>query len=131
MPVFEINLNQCLEFNISEANRNAYDAIIVHWHDNTSNTDKSLQVGAGEKVYNYQIPQPKSDAEASRLARYKLEELNRGGIAGRAKICAEKIVAGGQLQINYGEFSGVKFSIKEVRYILNPNEFTAEISFER
>ena len=131
LPQIELNLIDLASLNITEANRNAYNAVVCEWQDIASGKRKQIKVGKGKQTYKMQIPEPKSDAEAYRLAQNKLNELKKGGINGRCSCMGANIIAGAQVKFKGAPgLEDVKFSVKSVSHTLEPTSYTIEIEFE-
>ena len=131
LPQIELNLIDLASLNITEANRNAYGSVTCEWQDVESGKRKQIKVGKGKQTYKMQIPEPKSDAEAYRLAQSKLNELKKGGINGRCSCMGSNIVAGAQLKFKGAAgLEDVKFSIKSVSHTFDASGYTIEIEFE-
>ena len=131
LPQIELNLIDLASLNITKANRNAYNAVVCEWQDIASGKRKQIKVGKGKQTYKMQIPEPKSDAEAYRLAQNKLNELKKGGINGRCSCMGANIIAGAQVKFKGAPgLEDVKFSVKSVSHTLEPTSYTIEIEFE-
>lgn len=131
LPQIELNLSDLASLNITEANRNAYNAVVCEWQDIASGKRKQIKVGKGKQTYKMQIPEPKSDAEAYKLAQSKLNELKKGGINGRCSCMGANIVAGAQIKFKGAAgLEDVKFSVKSVSHTLEPTNYSIEIEFE-
>lgn len=131
LPQIELNLSELESLNITEANRNAYGSVVCEWQDVESGKRKQIKVGKGKQTYKMQIPEPKSDAEAYKLAQSKLNELKKGGINGRCSCMGANIVAGAQVKFKGAAgLEDVKFSVKSVSHTLEPSAYNIEIEFE-
>ena len=131
LPQIELNLSGLTSLNITEANRNAYGSVTCEWQDFASGNRKQIKVGKGKQTYKMQIPEPKSDAEAYRLAQSKLNELKKGGINGRCSCMGANIVAGAQVKFKGAlGLEDLKFSVKSVSHTLEPSAYNIEIEFE-
>lgn len=131
LPQIELNLSELESLNITEANRNAYGSVVCEWQDVESGKRKQIKVGKGKQTYKMQIPEPKSDAEAYKLAQSKLNELKKGGINGRCSCMGANIVAGAQVKFKGAlGLEDLKFSVKSVSHTLEPTGYTIEIEFE-
>lgn len=131
LPQIELNLSELESLNITEANRNAYGSVTCEWQDVESGKRKQIKVGKGKQTYKMQIPEPKSDAEAYKLAQSKLNELKKGGINGRCSCMGANIVAGAQIKFKGAPgLEDVKFSVKSVSHTLEPSTYNIEIEFE-
>ena len=131
LPQIELSLSELESLNITEANRNAYGSVTCEWQDVESGKRKQIKVGKGKQTYKMQIPEPKSDAEAYKLAQSKLDELKKGGINGRCSCMGANIVAGAQLKFKGAAgLEDVKFSIKSVSHTFDASGYTIEIEFE-
>ena len=127
----ELNLIDLTSLNITEANRNAYGSVTCEWQDVESGKRKQIKVGKGKQTYKMQIPEPKSDAEAYKLAQSKLNELKKGGINGRCSCMGANIVAGVQIKFKGAQgLEDIKFSVKSVSHTLEPSAYNIEIEFE-
>lgn len=131
LPQIELNLSELESLNITEANRNAYGSVVCEWQDVESGKRKQIKVGKGKQTYKMQIPEPKSDAEAYKLAQSKLNELKKGGINGRCSCMGANIVAGAQIKFKGAPgLEDVKFSVKSVSHTFDASGYTIEIEFE-
>ena len=131
LPQIELNLSELESLNITEANRNAYGSVVCEWQDVESGKRKQIKVGKGKQTYKMQIPEPKSDAEAYKLAQSKLNELKKGGINGRCSCMGANIAAGTQVKFKGAAgLEDVKFSVKSVSHTLEPSAYNIEIEFE-
>lgn len=131
LPHHKLDISELFSCQITDANKNAYDSIILSWHDPKSASTKSVKVGSGERVYKASIAEPKSDDEVLRLAKAKLDELSRGGISGRCECAGANIKAGGKLNISsIVGYENASFSIKSVRHSFSKRGYFLEISFE-
>ena len=131
LPQIELNLSDLASLNITEANRNAYGSVVCEWQDVESGKRKQIKTGKGKQIYKMQIPEPKSDAEAYKLAQSKLNELKKGGINGRCSCMGANIVAGVQIKFKGAPgLEDVKFSGKSVSHTLEPSAYNIEIEFE-
>ena len=131
LPQIELNLSDLASLNITEANRNAYNAVVCEWQDIASGKRKQIKVGKGKQTYKMQIPEPKSDAEAYKLAQSKLNELKKGGINGRCSCMGANIVAGAQVKFKGAPgLEDLKFSVKSVSHTFDASGYTIEIEFE-
>lgn len=131
LPKTKIALNECFSLSISEANRYAYDSVIVSWHEIASGETKSIKVGKGSSQFCMKIAEPKSDNEAFKKGEAKLNELRRGSIIGRCEIAGANIKAGSKLVLKGVDgYENTEFSIKSVSFRLDVNSFTSLVEFE-
>lgn len=131
LPTFTLNLIELTSLNITEANRNSYDKVVLEWQDIEAGKTKSIQVGSGKQGYKMQISAPKTDAEAFKKGEAKLNELQKGGINGRCSTLGQNIVAGGKLKFTgVAELEKNEFSIKEVSHNLTTTSYTIDIEME-
>ncbi|WP_336610070.1 phage late control D family protein [Campylobacter sp. 7477a] len=131
LPSFEIALTECESLNITEANRNSYQAVIVQWHDSKDGKDKQAKIGGGEQTYKLTIPEPKSDNEAFKKGEAKLNELQRGGINGNLTCAGRELRAGGKLKIlGITGLESIEFSIKSVSHNLSTTSYMIDVEFE-
>lgn len=131
LPKVEIDITSCYTLTITEANRNAYDAVVMEWQDTDSGKTKSIKVGKGDSVYSQKIANPKSENEAFKMAQSKLDELQKGGISGRFECGLQEIKAGGKLILKgVSGYEEVEFSIKSVSHRLTPTTSCSQVEFE-
>ncbi|MDR0666769.1 MAG: phage tail protein [Campylobacteraceae bacterium] len=114
------------EFEITDANRNVYDTVLLSWHDETDGQDKTLKVGNGVQILNKTINEPKSDAEAVELANALLKQSQKGGITGSFTAVGQEIRTGWIVKIEeVGEFL-----VKSVSHSLTSSNFTSSCEIE-
>lgn len=131
LPLFELKLSELFGLNITYANRNSYDKVILQWQDIEAGQIKSVQVGSGEQVFKMQISQPKSDAEAFKKGEAKLNELQKGGVNGRCSCFGENVLAGGKLKfLEVEDLKDIEFSIVEVSHNLTTTNYVIDVQFE-
>jgi phage protein D len=113
-------LGDLSELEITDANRNNYDAVRLTWHDDDDRQDKELKTGSGVSIPNIPIAKPKSDAEAIEYANARLKESQTGGITGSFSIAGQEIRAGWNIEIE-----GIgKFLVKSASHSFTTSDFT-------
>lgn len=135
---FKIHLNDMQNLELTFSQRDSYDSVVVEWQDIAVGETKKLKVGSGTPEFSMKIPQPKSDAEASRVAQAKLDQLKRGGINGTFSCTGRELRAGIKLKILT---DGVderlitqelkkEFSIKSVEHRLDSSGYMLDVEIE-
>ncbi|MCI6988825.1 MAG: hypothetical protein MR902_04540 [Campylobacter sp.] len=127
MKPFFLKLNELSTLNITEANKDSYNCVVVEWQDMDEAKIKSIKVGSGDALYKMQIAPPKSEAEAYKMGEAKLNALQKGGISGHLRTTGREFRAGGVLKIEGFDES---FEIKRVIHTLNGSGYFIEVEFE-
>ncbi|MSN96441.1 phage tail protein [Campylobacter sp. FMV-PI01] len=124
-----LKVSDLVELNITEANKNSYSSVIVEWQDIDEGKVKSIKIGSGTS-YKMQIPKPKSDAEAYRMAEAKLRALNSGGISENLRALGMDLRAGREMEIDFGDNNKAIFKVKRVIHTLDGSGYFIEAEFE-
>lgn len=136
--VFEIHLNDMKNLEFTFSQRDSYDSVIVEWQDISAAESKKLKVGSGTPAFSMKIPQPKSDAEASRIAEAKLAKLKKGGVNATFSCTGRELRAGMKLVILTDgvdeefitEEIKKEYTIKSVEHTLDNSGYMLDVEIE-
>jgi phage protein D len=128
LPIKTFALNSLYSLEITDANRNVYDAVVVEWKDKNQGMIKELKIGNGTtQIYKMRIGEPKSDAEAIQIAEAKLRDLQTGGITGNMEMQGQEFRVGQKFTIDTidREFTAISIS-----HSLDGSGYKISIEFE-
>ncbi|MDR2100089.1 MAG: phage tail protein [Campylobacteraceae bacterium] len=113
LTIKKLALDSLYSLEITDANRNVYDAVIVEWKDKNEGVIKELKIGSGTtQIYKMRISEPKSDTEAIKIGEAKLRDLQSGGVTGNLETQGQEFRVGQKFKINEinREFTAISIS---------------------
>ncbi|MDR0666876.1 MAG: phage tail protein [Campylobacteraceae bacterium] len=126
--ILTLKLNSLYSLEITDANRNVYDAVLLEWQDTKRGVTRELKIGGGNtQIYKMKISEPKSDAEAIQIGEAKLFSLQRGGITGSLETQGREFRVGQRFKID--ELDG-EWTANSISHNFDGSGYKISVEFE-